>query len=60
MTTTKDPTRAKMLAQHTLHCTPCGQKAKRLMQSPAHLERQELLCAIEYCEHRTSGRRLHA
>lgn len=52
------PTRA--LARHTLSCLPCNIKATRLLKSPAHLERQELLCAIEYCAHRRAGRKLHS
>lgn len=53
-------TRPKHLAQHALSCTRCKIKATRLMEQPSHLEKQELLCAIEWCAFQREGRRLHA
>jgi len=57
---TTTTSRPRTLALHTLHCAPCKIKARRLIEQPEHLEKQELLCAIEYCEFRSSGRALHA
>lgn len=48
------------IAQHTVKCLACTIKARRLLAEPEHLERQELLCAIEWCAHRASGRKAHA
>lgn len=56
--TTTNPMRD--LARHALHCTACSWKARRLLEHPRHLERQELLCAIEWCLFRQQGRQVHA
>lgn len=48
------------MAKHALCCSPCCTKARRLLEKPPHLERMELLCAIEWCCFRHTGRRLHS
>lgn len=55
-----DSLRTQRIAKHALSCTTCKPNVARLVNSPTHLERQELLCAIEYCELRHSRRELHA
>lgn len=59
-TITMAPTETKLMARHALRCRGCMVKAKRLLEKPPHLERMELLCAIEWCHVRASGRKAHA
>jgi len=57
---TTTTTSLQRMARHALQCSPCVIKAQRLLDKPPHLERMELLCAIEWCCFRADGRRAHA
>jgi len=53
-------TSLQLMARHAVRCSPCCIKARRLLEVPPHLERMELLCAIEWCCYRATGRKLHS